>query len=178
MTMIRKLIKELVIHPSEELVTKVDGYLPLFHGLKMNKEKFKGIIDLPIHSYIKPCYIVLVRVEGRKITQVSEGCRTGLLRFVISTTSNRGNYKVIIIGNSISQLILPLKEKDIADLKNHEILKLSEEKELIISKFLQGEGIYIVGNNRIHMSVDHRPEEMRLIHPEKYEKTYGQKAAL
>ncbi|MCI2254230.1 hypothetical protein L2D08_07625 [Domibacillus sp. PGB-M46] len=96
----------------------------------------------------------------------------------LSAQEGHRNYGQAIIGNSISQLILPLKEKDIADLKNHEILKLSEEEELIISKFRQGEGIYVVGNNRVHMKVDHTPEEMRLIHPEKYEKIYGQKVAM
>lgn len=96
----------------------------------------------------------------------------------LSAQEGHRNYGQAIIGNSISQLILPLKEKDIADLKNHEILKLSEEEELIISKFRQGEGIYVVGNNRVHMKVDHTPEEMRLIHPEKYERIYGQKVTL
>lgn len=93
----------------------------------------------------------------------------------LSAVEGHRNYGQAIIGNSISQLILPLKDKDIADLRNHEILKLSEEEELIISKFRQGEGIYVVGNNRVHMKVDHTPAEMKLINPEAYEKLYGQK---
>lgn len=94
----------------------------------------------------------------------------------LSAQEGHRNYGQAIIGNSISQLILPLKDKDIADLKNHEIIKLSEEEEAIISKFRQGEGIYVVGNNRVHMKVDHTPEEMRVINPEKYEVLYGQGA--
>lgn len=91
----------------------------------------------------------------------------------LSAQEGHRNYGQAIIGNSISQLILPLKDKDIADLKNHEILKLSEEEELIIGKFRQGEGIYVVGNNRVHMKVDHTPAEMKLIDPVRYEKLYG-----
>ncbi|USK72640.1 VirB4 family type IV secretion system protein [Peribacillus asahii] len=94
----------------------------------------------------------------------------------LSAQEGHRNYGQAIIGNSYSQLILPLKEKDVADLRNNEILKLSEEEELIISKLRQGEGIYVVGNNRVHMKVDHTPAEMKLINPVAYERLYGEKA--
>lgn len=95
----------------------------------------------------------------------------------LSAVEGHRNYGQAIIGNSISQLILPLKEKDIADLKNNEILKLSEEEELIISKFRQGEGIYVVGNDRVHIRVDHTPAEMKLINPKKYAELYANRGA-
>ncbi|PGQ88353.1 VirB4 family type IV secretion system protein [Priestia megaterium] len=91
----------------------------------------------------------------------------------LSAQEGYRNYGQAIIGNSISQLILPLKEKDIADLKNHEVIKLSEEEETIIGKFRQGEGIYVVGNNRVHMKVDYSRQELKEINPQAYEQEFG-----
>ncbi|MED1205587.1 VirB4 family type IV secretion system protein [Heyndrickxia acidicola] len=113
----------------------------------------------------------------KRIRKYHGGCTVATQQIAdfLSAQEGQRNYGQAIIGNSISQLILPLKDKDIADLKNNEILKLSEEEELIISKFRQGEGIYVVGNNRVHMSVDHTPAEMKLINPEKYNILYGER---
>lgn len=93
----------------------------------------------------------------------------------LSAIEGSRNYGQQIIGSSISQLILPLNDTDISDLKKNHILNLSEEEERIISKFRQGEGIYVVGNSRVHMKIDHTPAEMKLIDPEAYEKLYGNK---
>ncbi|MDF9763811.1 hypothetical protein OKW24_005707 [Peribacillus simplex] len=61
-------------------------------------------------------------------------------------------------------------------MKNYEVLKLSEEEELILGKLRQGEGIYVVGNKRVHMEVDHTKAEMKLINHKKYETLYGKGA--
>lgn len=92
---------------------------------------------------------------------------------LLSAVEGHRNYGAAIIENSFSQLILPLKEKGIADLRKHDVINLSEEEELIISKFKRGQGIYVVGNNRVHMEVDHTPEEMLLINPKHYDELYG-----
>lgn len=111
----------------------------------------------------------------KRIRKYNGGCvvATQAIADYLSAVEGSRNYGQAIIGNSISQLILPLKDQDIADLKKNDIIKLSEEEERIISKFKQGEGIYVVGNNRVHMRVDHTIAEMKLIDPKKYKQMYG-----
>lgn len=81
-----------------------------------------------------------------------------------------------ILNNSISMLILGLQDNDIRDLKEHDVLKLSEEEESIIAKRRQGEGIYVAGNTRVYMRVDYTPQELKLIDPVQYQKQYGNEA--
>ncbi|MCR6465155.1 DUF87 domain-containing protein [Bacillus paranthracis] len=85
------------------------------------------------------------------------------------------NFGKAIINNSMFMLVLGLQGNDIKDLKEYDILRLSEEEEQIILKKKQGEGIFIAGNQRVYMKVDFTPAEMKLINPKQYEKLYGKK---
>lgn len=77
-----------------------------------------------------------------------------------------------IINNSISMLLLGLQDNDIRDLKEYDVLRLSEEEETIISRRKQGEGIYVAGHSRVYMRVDVTPEELQLIDPRQYRELY------
>lgn len=90
-----------------------------------------------------------------------------------SAVEGSRNYGKAVIGNSRSKLLLGLEETDIDDLKSFKAFKLSEEEENILSSAEQGEGVYIVGSKRVHMEVDHTPQEMKLIDPKKYQELYG-----
>lgn len=113
----------------------------------------------------------------KRIRKYDGGCTvaTQQISDLLSAVEGHRNYGAAIIENSFSQLILPLKEKGIADLRKNDVINLSEEEELIISKFRRGEGIYVVGNNRVHMKVDHTPAEMKIINPDHYDELYGMK---
>lgn len=89
---------------------------------------------------------------------------------------NNVNYGKAIINNSMFMLVLGLLPNDVRDLKDYDILRLSEEEEEIILKRKQGEGIFIAGNQRSYIKVDYTPQEMKLINPKQYEKLYGKKA--
>ncbi|MBO9128971.1 DUF87 domain-containing protein [Bacillus sp. 165] len=77
-----------------------------------------------------------------------------------------------ILNNSISMLLLGLQDNDIRDLKDYDVLRLSEEEEAIIARRKQGEGIYVAGHHRVYMRVDVTPEELQLIDPKQYKKRY------
>jgi type IV secretory pathway VirB4 component len=78
-----------------------------------------------------------------------------------------------ILNNSISMLLLGLQDNDIRDLKEHDVLRLSEEEETIIGRRRQGEGIYVAGHHRVYMRVDVTPEELQLIDPKQYAERFG-----
>lgn len=78
-----------------------------------------------------------------------------------------------ILNNSISMLLLGLQDNDIRDLKEYDVLRLSEEEEAIISRRKQGEGIYVAGHHRVYMRVDVTPEELQLIDAKQYAEQYG-----
>jgi len=150
----------------------------LWDEITMNQDFFTWLVVDEAHSIASPdnprAMKFLYQIFKR-IRKYNGGATVATQQIAdyLSAQEGHRNYGQAIIGNSISQLILPLKEKDIADLKNHEVIKLSEEEEKIISKLRQGEGIYVVGNNRIHMKVDFTEEEMRIISPKKYKEMYG-----
>ncbi|MFX3625296.1 MAG: VirB4 family type IV secretion system protein [Ectobacillus sp.] len=73
-----------------------------------------------------------------------------------------------ILNNSISMLLLGLQDNDIRDLKEYDVLRLSEEEEAIIGRRRQGEGIYVAGHHRVYIRVDATPEELQLIDPKQY----------
>ncbi|MFP3123053.1 DUF87 domain-containing protein [Ectobacillus funiculus] len=77
-----------------------------------------------------------------------------------------------ILNNSISMLLLGLQDNDIRDLKEHDVLRLSEEEEAIIARRKQGEGIYVAGHHRVYIRVDVTPEELQLIDPKQYAERY------
>ncbi|MDG4656337.1 DUF87 domain-containing protein [Ectobacillus antri] len=81
-----------------------------------------------------------------------------------------------ILNNSIGMLLLGLQDNDIRDLKEHDVLPLSEEEEAIIGRRKQGEGIYVAGNHRVYMRVDVTPEELRVIDPQQYAERFGSHA--
>ncbi|MCP8968950.1 VirB4 family type IV secretion system protein [Ectobacillus ponti] len=90
----------------------------------------------------------------------------------LGTVEGSHNVGKAILNNSISMLLLGLQDNDIRDLKQHDVLRLSEEEEHIISRRRQGEGIYVVGHHRVFMKVDVTPEELRLIDPQQYAERY------
>ncbi|HAJ3957186.1 DUF87 domain-containing protein [Fictibacillus sp. Mic-4] len=90
----------------------------------------------------------------------------------LSATDGKRNYGGAMIGQANSLLILPLKDFDLADLDKYHILSLSDKEKTILRKENQGEGIYVVGKKRVHIKITSTKEEMRLIDPEKYKKTY------
>ncbi len=59
-----------------------------------------------------------------------------------------------MIQESLSTLILGLKDQGVRDLE--------DEKRIILDQ-KQGEGLYIVKNKRVHMKVDLTPEELALL---------------
>ncbi|MFC6603501.1 hypothetical protein ACFQDF_21350 [Ectobacillus funiculus] len=69
-------------------------------------------------------------------------------------------------------LLLGLQDNDIRDLKEHDVLRLSEEEEAIIARRKQGEGIYVAGHHRVYIRVDVTPEELQLIDPKQYAERY------
>jgi hypothetical protein len=171
-------LKELEEDSDSQAVAMYNALSFLWDEITGANEKFTWLVIDECHTIAdpdNPRAMKFVYQIFKRIRKYSGGCTVATQQIAdfLSAQEGHRNYGQAIIGNSISQLILPLKEKDIADLKNHEILKLSEEEENIISKFRQGEGIYVVGNKRVHMKVDHTKAEMRVINPKQYEKLYG-----
>jgi type IV secretory pathway VirB4 component len=91
----------------------------------------------------------------------------------LSAVEGKRNYGKSVIGNSISKFILGLEPSDIQDLRDYNVLKLSEEEERILSSDKKGEGIFIAEKNRVHMRVEATPEELRLIDPKQYKEKYA-----
>jgi type IV secretory pathway VirB4 component len=114
----------------------------------------------------------------KRIRKYHGGCTvaTQQISDFLSAIEGARNYGKAIIGNSISKLILGLQGDDIEDLKRHNVINLSSEEERIIGKMEQGEGIYVVGNKRVHIKIDHTPMEMKLIDPKKYKEMYEKEA--
>lgn len=96
--------------------------------------------------------------------------------YLTAIEGNR-NYGKAIIANSLCRMILGLDSTDLDDIREKRVMKLSEQEEEILLKAKRGEGIYVVDTNRVHIKVDHTPEEMKLIDPAAYEKMYGSKGA-
>ncbi|MEH7590164.1 hypothetical protein V7247_25820 [Priestia megaterium] len=96
----------------------------------------------------------------------------------LSAIEGNRNYGKAIIANSICRMILGLDTTDLEDIKRNKVLELSEEEQTILLKAKRGEGIYVVDNDRVHIEVDHTPDEMKLIDPEHYNVLYGQKEAI
>lgn len=94
--------------------------------------------------------------------------------YLTAIEGNR-NYGKAIIANSLCRMILGLDSTDLDDIREKRVMKLSEQEEEILLKAKRGEGIYVVNTNRVHIQVDHTPEEMKLIDPKQYEKQYGSK---
>lgn len=92
----------------------------------------------------------------------------------LSAIEGNRNYGKAIIANSICRMILGLDTTDLDDIKKHRVLELSEEESTILLKAKRGEGIYVVDTDRVHIEVDHTPNEMKLIDPERYNLLYGQ----
>ncbi|MDW7617374.1 DUF87 domain-containing protein [Peribacillus simplex] len=171
-------LKELEEESDSQAAAMYNSLSYLWDEITTNSEKFTWLNIDECHTIAdpdNPRAMKFVYQIYKRIRKYRGGCTVATQQIAdfLSAQEGHRNYGQAIIGNSISQLILPLKEKDIADLKNNEILKLSEEEELIISKFRQGEGIYVVGNNRVHMKVDHTRAEMKLIDSKRYETIYG-----
>lgn len=176
-------LKELEEESDSQAAAMYNSLSYLWDEITSSSERFTWLNIDECHTIAdpdNPRAMKFVYQIYKRIRKYHGGCTVATQQIAdfLSAQEGHRNYGQAIIGNSISQLILPLKGKDIADLKNHEILKLSEEEELIISKFRQGEGIYVVGNKRVHMKVDHTPAEMKLINPEKYETLYGKGAVM
>ncbi|WP_028399663.1 VirB4 family type IV secretion system protein [Ectobacillus panaciterrae] len=91
----------------------------------------------------------------------------------LGTAEGGHNVGKAILNNSISMLLLGLQDNDIRDLKEYDVLRLSEEEEVIIGRRKQGEGIYVAGHNRVYMRVDATPEELQLIDPRQYAERFG-----
>jgi type IV secretory pathway VirB4 component len=85
---------------------------------------------------------------------------------------NQKDFTEAIIGNTFSKLLLPCEEIELPQI-NKNITKLSEEEERILSQDTKGEGIYIVGNNRVHMRIQATPAELKLIDPDQYDEKYN-----
>lgn len=91
----------------------------------------------------------------------------------LSAVEGKRNYGKAVIGNSQTKLLLGMELGDIEDLVEHNVVKLSEkEKELLLTD-KQGEGIFIVGKNRVEIKIDCNPYEMSIIDPAQYEEKYG-----
>ncbi|MCQ6342568.1 ATP-binding protein [Bacillus cereus] len=90
----------------------------------------------------------------------------------LSAIEGKRNYGKAVIGNSQSKLILSLEPSDIEDLKRYNAVKLSEEEERILTTDKKGEGIFVVGKNRVHLKVDYTPEELKIIDSELYSELY------
>jgi type IV secretory pathway VirB4 component len=84
------------------------------------------------------------------------------------------DFNEAIIGNTFSKLLLPCEEIELPQI-NANITKLSEEEERILSKETKGEGIYIVGKNRVHINIQATPAELKIIDPDQYAEKYGVK---
>ena len=171
-------LKELEEESDSQAAAMYNALSFLWDEITAPTDKFTWLVIDEAHTIAdpdNPRAMKFVYQIYKRIRKYSGGCTVATQQIAdfLSAQEGHRNYGQAIIGNSISQLILPLKEKDIADLKNHEVLKLSEEEEKIIGKFRQGEGIYVVGNNRVHMKVDHTPAEMKLINPKHYERLYS-----
>lgn len=95
----------------------------------------------------------------------------------LSAIEGNRNYGEAIIANSTCQMILGLSSIDLDDIKQNRVLDLSEQEGQILLKAKRGEGIYVVDTNRVHIEVDHTPEEMKLIDIERYNTLYGNKEA-
>lgn len=85
---------------------------------------------------------------------------------------NQQDFNEAIIGNTFSKLLLPVEEIEIPQI-NANITKLSEAEVSILSKETFGEGIYIVGKNRVHIKIQATPAELKIIDPKQYEEKYG-----
>ena len=111
----------------------------------------------------------------KRIRKYYGGCTVATQQIVdyLSAVEGSRNYGQAIIGNSISQLYLPLKQNDIADLLKNDVITLSEEEVKILSKLKQGQGIYVVGTKRVNIEVDFHAEELKAINPKHYAKLYG-----
>lgn len=97
----------------------------------------------------------------------------------LSAVEGERNYGKAIISNSISQLILGLKRESIEYLRKNDVMTLSEGEADILMRASgdvekRGEGIYVVGNQRVHIQVDHTPQEMFLIDPKQALARYGE----
>ncbi|OIK12900.1 hypothetical protein BIV60_15360 [Bacillus sp. MUM 116] len=91
----------------------------------------------------------------------------------LSAIEGNRNYGEAIIANSTCQMIMGLSSLDLDDIKQHRVLDLSEQEGTILLKAKRGEGIYVVDTDRVHIQVDHTPEEMEIIDPENYQLLYG-----
>lgn len=82
------------------------------------------------------------------------------------------DFNEAIIGNTFSKLLLPVEEIELPQI-NANITKLSEEEVKILSKDTKGEGVYILGKNRVHINIQATPAELKIIDPDQYAEKYG-----